>query len=336
MAGFWGPCSEQYDSCVASTSRISLKRIAAAPTAIHSVFRETPQYRCEPLDEALGVRLVLKVESVNPIRCFKGRGAELVVAALEENERVVCASAGNFGQAMAWSCRARGLPITVFAAETASPIKLERMRAMDAEVVLFGADFDAAKLEARRFAQAEGARFVEDSVDIGTVEGAGTIALELSAWQEPLDAVLVALGNGALFNGVATVLKDRLPETKRVVVQSRGAPAMVESWRSGERVVHEEIDTIADGIGVRIPVEQALEDMSDLVDEAVLVDDATILEAMRLVHRHAGLVVEPSAAVGVAALLENRERYRGQTVATILCGGNLTDSQVREWLLSGG
>ena len=107
---------------------------------------------------------------------------------------------------------------------------------------------------------------------------------------------------------------------------------MVESWRENKLIFHKQINTIADGIGVRIPIAQALEDMKGLVDYALLVSEETILEAMRLIHVHAGLVVEPSGAVGIAALLENKNDFKNMTVATILCGGNLTEEQVKKWL----
>lgn len=312
--------------------RLSLARIEAAPRSIDPVFLRTPQFVCEPLGAELGVRLALKIETMNPIHSFKGRGADLLVANAAPAVPLVCASAGNFGQAMAYACRRRRLPLTVYAATTASPLKLARMRDLGAEVVLHGADFDAAKAEARRIAAARGARFVEDSRDIETVEGAGTIGLEWLAFPAPLDALLIPLGNGAMFNGIATVVRARRPETRLVAVAAAGAPAMIESWRSGRSIAHERIATIADGIGVRVPVPEALADLRGLVDEGLLVEEASIVDGMRRLHRHAGLVAEPSAAVGVAALLEHRARFRGQTVGTIVCGGNLTAEQMGEWL----
>src|SRR5918995_4564115 len=116
------------------------------------------------------------------------------------------------------------------------------------------------------------------------------MALEWLRFPEPLDALLVPLGNGAMFNGVAHVMKERSPGTEMVVVQAAGAPAMVESWRAGRQIVHDRIDTIADGIGVRVPVPQALDDLRGLVDELILVPDDDIVRAMRLLHGHAGLV----------------------------------------------
>ncbi|CAN5823757.1 pyridoxal-phosphate dependent enzyme [soil metagenome] len=315
-----------------SPTRIRLDRIEASAAAIDPVFLRTPQFECEALGDVLGGRVTLKVETLNPIRSFKGRGASLFTAREAPDSPLVCASAGNFGQAMAYACARRDVRLIVYASERANALKVERMRALGAEVRLEGDDFDAAKIAAKRFAAERGVRMVEDALEPATAEGAGTIALELIAGASDFDAVLVPLGNGALLAGIATVLAAHRPDVRVVAVQSRGAPAMVESLRSGRLVVGERIDTIADGIGVRIPIPEALADLDGLVDETILVEESSIVAGMQLIHRHAGVVAEPSAAVGVAALLEAPQRYSGAHVVTIVCGGNLTHDQAREWL----
>lgn len=312
--------------------RIAPERIARAAALIDPVFRNSPQFRAEALEGQLGCRLVVKVETLNPIRSFKGRGAELLCAGAAPGARLVCASAGNFGQGMAYAARKRGLALTVFAATAANPLKVARMRALGAEVRQEGADFDAAKLAARAYAAATGGRFVEDSRDVETAEGAGTIGVELLAWPEPLDAIVVPLGNGALLAGIATWVKAQAPAVELIGVCAAGAPAMERAWRSGRAEALDRIDTIADGIGVRVPVPEALADLEGVVDDVVLVDDATMLAAMRLAHAHLGLVLEPSGAAGLAALLADGARFRGRLVATVLCGGNLTPEQIGAWL----
>jgi len=312
--------------------RLTLQRIDEAARLIDPVFLSSPQYECEPLSDVLGVRLVLKVETCNPIRSFKGRGAELFLARDADDTPLVCASAGNFGQALAYACRSRALHLTVFASERANPLKVARMRALGADVRLYGDDFDAAKGAARAFAAARGLRFVEDGREPAIAEGAGTIALELLAAEPALDALFVPLGNGALLAGIATVVRARHPSVRVVAVAARGAPAMVASLAAGRIVVTERVDTIADGIAIREPVPEALEDLAGVVDATCLVDDADIVRGMRLLHRHAGFVVEPSGAVGVAALLGEARAWRGARIATILCGGNLTPEQVAAWL----
>jgi threonine dehydratase len=316
-------------------TRIRLQRIEEAPSLIDPVFLRSPAYECESLGLALGLRLVLKVETLNPIRSFKGRGAELFLARDADAAPLVCASAGNFGQAMAYACRSRALPITVFAAENVNALKLARMRSLGADVRLHGHDFDAAKAAGRRYAVVHGSRFVEDGREPAIAEGAGTIALELVAAEPALDAVFVPLGNGALLAGMATVLRALAPSVRVVAVAARGAPAMVASLEAGRPVETDRADTIADGIAVRVPVPEALDDLAGLVDATRLVEEADVVRAMRLVHAHAGVVVEPAGAVGVAALLGDVEEYRGARVATVLCGGNLTPAQVRSWIAPG-
>jgi threonine dehydratase len=312
--------------------RISLDRIELAATVIDPLFVRTPQFVCEPLGDELGARIALKIETINPIRSFKGRGADWLVSQITDDAPLICASAGNFGQAMAYACRTRGRLLTVYAATRANPLKIERMRALGATVALHGVDFDAAKLEAKRVASIDSARLIEDSRDIETVEGAGTMGLEWLAFPERLDSLLIPLGNGAMLNGIASVIRARSPRTRIIAVQATGAPAMVESWRAGRPIVGDTVRTIADGIGVRVPVPEALDDMRGLVDDALLVDDETILQAMRQLLRHTGVVAEPSGAVGLAALIEHPERFAGQLVGTIVCGGNVSPDDLRRWL----
>lgn len=313
--------------------RLSLAHIAEAASLIDPVFTGTPQFDCESLSAALGVDLTLKVETLNPIRSFKGRGASYfvrksVLAGTASPQGFACASAGNFGQGLAHAGRAQGLPVTVFAALGANPRKLARMRALGADVRLAGEDFDAAKAAGRAWARAKGLPFVEDGLEPWITEGAGTIGRELLERDDVLDAVLVPLGNGALLNGVARWFKAASPGTEVVGVCAAGAPSMERSWRRGPGapvVETETADTIADGVAVRVPIPEAVADMHGLVDDVLLVGDETTREAMGLVETHAGVVLEPAGALGVAALLAPRERFAGRKVATILCGGNRAD-----------
>jgi threonine dehydratase len=313
-------------------SRLSLERIEDAAAIIDPVFRGTPQLEFEPLSRALGAELVLKVETLNPIRSFKGRGADFLLDGLSDRTPLVAASAGNFGQGLAYAARKRGVTVTVFAATGANPLKVARMRELGADVVLAGDDFDAAKAAAREHAARRGLRFVEDGRDVAIAEGAGSIAVELLRSPKPFDAVLVPLGNGALVAGIGTWVKDKAPSTRVIGVVAGGAPAMALSWRRGEVVSTASSATIADGIAVRVPVPEALADMRGVVDEVVEVEDAAMLAAMRLLLAHAGLMAEPAGVAGIAALLADRERYAGRRVATPICGSNLTPEQIAAWL----
>ena len=317
-------------------SRLSLDRIARAAREIDGVFLHSPQFRAESLGEALGVDLRLKVESVNPIRSFKGRGADFFVREITDTAQpLVCASAGNFGQGMAYAARRRGMTLDVFASIRANPLKIARMRAFGATVNQAGDDFDAAKDAARAYASAAGARYVEDGREPAISEGAASIGVELLDWRDGFDTLLVPLGNGALLGGVGTWVRAHAPGVRIVGVCAQGAPSMERSWREGRVIETESADTISDGIAVRVPIVEALGDLSGVVDDVLLVDDLTTIDAMRRIFSHLGLVVEPAGAVGVAALMTHRAQFVGTRGATILCGGNLTLTQISDYALTG-
>jgi threonine dehydratase len=314
--------------------RISIQRIGEAYKVIDPAFRDSPQFVSGPLSEKLGMTVVLKVECLNPIRSFKGRGTDYLLHRLGPREHgYVCASAGNFGQGMAYAARTRGWPITVFAPKNANALKVERMRALGADVILVGEDFDAAKHGAKSYAQSSGAMFIEDGRNAPIAEGAGTIAIELCAMTDRLDTVLVPLGDGALITGVGLWLKANSPHTRVIGVVAEGAPAMELSWRAGWPVSTESVSTIADGIAVRDPIPEAFEDMRTTVDDVMRVSDEEIVDAMRLLTNDVGLVVEPAGAAGLAAAAKMGSSLAGQRVGVIITGGNLTQDQIRYYLI---
>jgi threonine dehydratase len=321
-------------------TRLDTARIRSARRVIDPVFLDTPLYRCEALEPGLGCELSIKLETANPVRSFKARGAEVVASLLDANgpRAVVCASAGNLGQALAWSGRGRGLDVTVVASRFAPAAKLDRIRALDARLELVDGDFDMARERAAAVARYDGIRLVEDSLDIETCEGAATIGLELVEDPElvntggSFDAVLIALGGGALATGVGHVVKALAPEVEVICVQPLGAPAMTYSWRQRRVVTTDSTSTIADGVAGRRPIRAVLDDLLLVADDAVLVKEASIIAAMRMLLDSAGLVVEPSAALGIAAILEDRDRFAGRHVVTIVCGSNVDLDAYHRWV----
>jgi threonine dehydratase len=315
-------------------TRLDLARIQAVRQAIDPLFLDSPLYPCAGLGADLGCAVSLKLETVNPVRSFKARGTEIIASQLAANGRhaVVCASAGNLGQALAWSGRSRGLDVTVVASRSAPAIKLERIRALGADLVLVDGDYDVACERAAAISQERGIRRIEDSVDVETCDGAATIGLELASGAAQFDAVLVALGTGALASGVGYAVKSLAPEVEVICVQPQGAPAMTRSWHARSIITTESTDTIADGVAGRVPNPDALADLLVVADDAVLVEESSITEGMRLLLDHAGLVVEPSAALGIAAILEDRDRFAGKRVATIVCGSNVDMGAYHRWV----
>ena len=248
----------------------------------------------------------------------------------------VCASAGNLGQALAYSGQSRGISTTVVAGANANPYKLERIRALGATVRIVDGDIEDARQLARQIADSDGAFLVEDSENIDTCEGAGTIGLELLEGIGTLDAVLIALGGGAMATGVGYVFKCLAPRVDIVGVQPKGAPAMALSWRERTVVETDRTDTIADGVAGRRPIPAVLDDLLVVADQVALVGEDNIVAGMRMLYRHAGLIVEPSAALGIAAILEDPDQYRGKRVATIICGGNIVPADFERWAIAHG
>ncbi len=317
---------------------ISLEGIEEARSVIDPVFLDSPQFRSDSLSAALGADVVLKIECLNPLRSFKGRGACYYTHLQKRRapEPWVCASAGNFGQGLAYAARIHDIPLLVFAAETANPLKVARMRSLGAEVTLTGRDFDAAKDAARDYAAERQATFVEDGRDSAITEGAGTIAIEILRFQDRFDSVLIPLGNGALLNGIGTWLKAHSPDTAVIGVGATGAPSMERSFRAGKPVALDEpVATIADGVATRVPVPEAVTTMLEVADDVLLADEDAIVSSMQALFRELGLVVEGAGAVTLAAAAAHKERFRGQRLLLLIGGGNLDEAGVARYLCGG-
>jgi threonine dehydratase len=315
------------DATDGSKLDISLAGIEKATKTIDPVFTNTPQFVDDQLSAALGRHVLVKVETANPVRSFKGRGADFMMQRLDSGQRVVCSSTGNFGQAMAYAGRRRGIEVEVFVPVNINPIKLARMQAFGARVTPVGRD-SAESQEAAldHAASTPGCVFIQDGKAPEIAEGAGTIGVELLRAQPP-DTIVLPVGDGALISGVARWIKEHSPKTRIVGVCASGAPSMVLSWRAAQQVSTERSDTIAEGIEVRMPTAEAVARVHALVDDMVVVDDSDLLDAMRLATETLGLLLEPAGAAGLAAI---RVRHPpGERLATVLTGSNLRPEQLR-------
>jgi threonine dehydratase len=278
------------------------------------------------------VPVIVKVETVNPIRSFKGRGTWIAVRALAAarsigpERPVICASAGNFGQGVAYAARALGIPARVFASQRANRAKVARMRALGAEVVEIGEDFDDAR-GASESAAADGSGWLlVDGDDPRVSTGAATLALELTdavaAGTLPSPAVAsVPVGNGALINGVASWLRSAAPDCRIVGVQAEGATAMTLSWRLGRPIDTPSVATYADGIASRIAIPAAVELMTGRVDEMRIVSDDALRAAQAELTGELGITVEGAAAASWAGLLAGA-RPDGPAIL-IITGSNI-------------
>jgi threonine dehydratase len=294
---------------------LSLERIESASAEIDPVFLDTPQFVSDRLSDEFGREVVVKIETLNPIGSFKGRGTSLLGRKLDPSREWVCETAGNFGQGVAYAARKRGASVRIFVPPAAPEAKVQRMRDLGALVEVDDRPVPAAA----QYARADYRIHVVDGLDPATAEGAGTIGVELTK-TDPVDTAVIQLGDGALITGIARWLKARIPQVKIVGVCPTGAPAMAQSFAAGRPISVTGEGTIAGAIAITDPVPESLERVVELVDEVVLVDDDDIRAAMALIADSIGVLVEPAGAAGVAALARHPEKVQGTRVAVLLTG----------------
>jgi threonine dehydratase len=295
---------------------LSPSRIEAALGEIDPVFLGSPQFRSDPLSSELGREVVVKVETLNPIGSFKGRGTSLLARKLDPARTWVCSTAGNFGQGLAYAARSRGASIDFFVGPEVPAGKVERLRALDARVEVSEAPESAAADHADA---SEDRLLVLDGMDPAIAEGAGTIGLELGAIG-PIDTAVIQLGDGALITGIACWLKAKWPETRVIGVCASGAPAMAESFAARRPISVAGPGTIAVALAITEPVPESFARVMALVDDVVLMEDDDLRSAMDLIAESVGVLVEPAGAAGVAALTRHDERIGGERVALLLTG----------------
>lgn len=279
--------------------------------------RPTPLHRALLLSRELGCDLWIKNETVSPIASFKWRGALNDVLRGGFTNAVVTSSTGNHGQGVAWAARVSGVAAHIFLPLGANPVKRAKIELLGAAIHDVGHDLDDAKERAIAFARDEGLRFIDDGDSEGVIEGAGTVGLEIARELEHADVVFVPMGSGSLAAGVGMAM----PDARVVAVQSKGAPAMVESFHA-RRAIERPAGTIADGLICRVPARLALDALIEHVDDAMTVSDDELLAAARAMILGAHVLVEPSGAAGLAAAMKHD--LRGKTVVVIATGSNIT------------
>lgn len=290
---------------------------------IDPVFLDTPVMRHQGLDEALGCAVTLKLETLNPIRSFKGRGTEALLAVLPpDTSGVVATSTGNFGQGLTWAAIRRGIPSTIVVPAGTSALKMAAMRRLGATVHEVAPAEGNGKATARQMAADSGHLLIEDGLHAEIDAGAGTIAQELTDTGIEPELLLIQVGDGALAGGVGAWTRERSPRTRIVGLVASRAPSLARSIEA-DRDLDAPVETIAEGMAVSHPVPGAVARLRQVLDEVVLVSDDAMLRAMRLLAEAAGVIAEPAGAAGIAAILADPERYRGRGVVTIITGSNV-------------
>jgi threonine dehydratase len=302
---------------------LDVAEITGARRIIDPLFLDTPQYEEPLLNDVLGRHVELKVETANPIRSFKGRGVAYALRDVAPGTTVVCSSSGNFGQAVAYVGRTRGLKVRVFTTTDVNAAKRARMEGFGAQIVTVAGGFAEARAAAENAAGEPGTHLITDGVEPGIAVGAGTIAQELTR-KGGFDSVVVPVGDGSLISGVGLWLREHSPRTRVIGVNPAAVPTMQRSLLAGEPVSVDMDGAFAEGISVPRPHPAALERVRALVDEIVLVDDEQLLDAMVLLACHTSLLPEPAGASGLAAIAAGLAP--GERVATIVTGANPSPS----------
>ena len=306
----------------------TLDEIRAARARLGDRIVETPvwRWRGDEIERAAGTQPLLKLELLQYAGSFKPRGAlcvmlDLSPAALARG--VTAVSAGNHAMAVGYAARVLGTTAKVVMPRTANPARVEGCRAYGAEVVLVD-DVHQAFATVKEIEASEGRAFVHPFEGPLTALGTATLGLELCAQAPELDAVVIPIGGGGLCAGVAAAVKQLSPRTRVFGVEPEGADSMHRSFRSGKPESIEKVRTIADSLGAPYALPYSFALCRRFVDELVLVTDAELRAAMRLMFRGAKLAVEPAGAAATAALCGPlREKLAGKNVAVIVCGANL-------------
>jgi threonine dehydratase len=310
---------------------LTLADVLAAQRTIRPWLQPTPLYSYPALDAVAGAQLFIKHENHQPIGAFKVRGGVNFMAHLPEEQRargVVTASTGNHGQSIAWAARVFGVRAVIVVPHGANPVKVDAMRSLGAEVIFGGDDFEGSKRHARRLQEEQGLRFVSSGDEPLLIAGVATHTLEILEAQPEIEVIIVPIGGGSGGAGASLTAKAINQQIRVIGVQAEGAPAAYETWRT-RSAQSAPIHTAAAGLATGEPFMMPQEILWEHLDDFVLVDDAEMRAAMRLLLERAKTLAEPAGAASLAAALRHPELVRGKRTALILSGGNASLDELR-------
>jgi threonine dehydratase len=306
------------------TDSLQLADVQAAAERLRGQINDTPCLHSRTLSQMTGCEVFLKFENHQFTASFKERGALNKMAQLNDEERkrgVLAVSAGNHAQGVAYHAQRMGVPATIVMPRFAPGLKIENTRRFGATVVLEGDTFEDARQHGLQLALDRALTLVHPYDDLDVAAGQGTIALEMLAQQPSLDTLVVAIGGGGLIGGMATAARALRPDLQVYGVQTERFPAVWNALHGEQRDSAQA--TIADGIAVKLPGAKTLPLIRRHVHDVLLVGESDIEQAMLLLLEIEKTVVEGAGAVGLAALLQHRERFAGRRVGLVLCGGNI-------------
>ena len=311
---------------------ISARDIEQAYSVLKDVVVRTPLDFNRYLSERYGASIYIKRENEQRVRSFKIRGAYYAISQLTDANKangVVCASAGNHAQGVAYTCKEMQIPATIFMPITTPQQKIGQVKFFGGEFVeirLVGDTFDESATAAMKYTKETGKTFIDPFDDPNVQAGQGTVAYEILEEAEEqsvsFDQLLVPVGGGGLIAGVSAYLKDQAPEIKIVGVEASGARSMKAAFDKGRPVKLEHIDKFADGIAVQKVGKTTYEVARKNVDQLIAVDEGRISETILDLYSKLGIVAEPAGAATIAALEVFKDQIKGQTICCIISGGN--------------
>jgi len=306
--------------------------LEAARPRVYVHLRPTPLMRHPLLEQWLGCRAWVKHENHQPTGAFKIRGGVNLVAQLTSEERirgVVSASTGNHGQSMAFACRVHNVPCHIFVPVGNNPDKTASMRALGADVIEYGRDFDEARERVEALAPREGWRYVHSANEPQLIAGVGTLAIEIFEERPDVDYIFTPVGGGSGAAGCCIARTGRGSAAKVIGVQAAGAPAFARSWRGPSRVTTERAMTFADGIATRTTYDLTFGILKSALDDVVTLEEEEIREGVRAALRLTHNLAEPAGASSLAAAWTLRETIAGKNVVCVMSGGNIDAATLR-------
>jgi threonine dehydratase len=307
-----------------------LADVLAARQRIAPYLRPTPLYRYPALDAATGAQVWVKHENHQPVGAFKVRGGVNLISQLTAGERargVASASTGNHGQSVAYAADLFGARAVIYVPEQANPVKVESMRALGAEVIFHGADFDEAREYCEKQATEHGYRYIHSGNEPALIAGVATYTVEILEARADTEVIVVPVGGGSGAAGTCVVAKAARPAIEVIGVQSEAAPAAYRSWQQGT-LVEAANSTFAEGLATRTAFELPQRILRQWLDDFVLVSEEALKSATRLMIEKTRNLVEPAGAAALAAVLSDPGRFAGRRVAIVCSGGNISPAQL--------
>ncbi len=306
---------------------VSFRNILEANKKIRNFVARTPTYRSVVFSQRTGAEIYLKLECFQPVGVFKIRGAINKIRSLSPSELergLVTASSGNHGLAVAYAAQIHGAKAVVVVPENAVKEKVEAIESYGAEVVKYGKDYDAAYSKALSVQKETGATFVHPFNDPLIIAGQGTVGLELFEDVPDSNTIIIPIGGGGLVSGISIAAKILNPKVRIVGVQPNESPAVYRSWKAGKIVEVDSVNTVADGLAARKPLDLTFGIIKQYVDDILLVTEKEIGEAVLALLQKAHILAEPSGAASLAALLFKYHPKPKEKVVVIVSGANIS------------